>query len=51
MSYGGKDNMYDFLIIGAGISGAMIARDLSKFKCSVALVEKDNDVANEATRS
>ena len=41
--------MYDFLIIGAGISGAMIARDLSKFKCSVALVEKDNDVANEST--
>jgi glycerol-3-phosphate dehydrogenase len=49
MSYGGKDNMYDFLIIGAGISGAMIARDLSKFKCSVALVDKDNDVANEST--
>jgi len=41
--------MYDFLVIGAGISGALIARDLSKYQCSVAILEKDNDVANGVT--
>ncbi|MHC1734857.1 MAG: NAD(P)/FAD-dependent oxidoreductase [Erysipelotrichaceae bacterium] len=41
--------MYDFLIIGAGITGSLIARDLSHYQCRVAVLEKDNDVANEAT--
>ena len=38
--------MYDVLIIGAGVTGAMIARKLSRFDLSIALLEKENDVGN-----
>ncbi len=41
--------MYDFIIIGAGITGASIARELSKYKVSVLVLEKENDAANHAT--
>jgi len=35
----------DVLIIGGGVIGCAIARELSKFKLSVMLVEKEHDVA------
>ena len=38
--------MYDVLIIGAGVTGAMIARNLAKYQLSVALLDKENDVGN-----
>ncbi len=38
--------MYDIIIIGAGVSGAMIARRLSRYNLSIALLEKENDVGN-----
>ena len=41
--------MYDVIIIGAGVIGGMIARELSKYKVSTALLEKENDVARGAT--
>ena len=41
--------IYDFLIIGAGISGAAIARELSKYDVKIALLDKENDVASHAT--
>lgn len=41
--------MYDVLIIGAGVVGGMIARELSKFRLSVAVLEKENDAARGAT--
>ena len=37
---------YDVLIIGAGVTGAMIARNLSKYDLKVALLDKENDVGN-----
>ncbi len=37
--------MYDVLIIGAGVIGGLIARELSRFRLSVALLEKESDVA------
>ncbi len=40
---------YDFFIIGSGISGAMIARELSKYNVKTILLEKENDAANHAT--
>jgi glycerol-3-phosphate dehydrogenase len=43
--------MYDFTIIGAGIIGSMIARELSKFDLKVCVLEKENDVANVQTRA
>ena len=36
---------YDVAIIGAGVIGGMIARELSKYELSVVLLEKENDVA------
>lgn len=38
--------MYDVLIIGAGVVGAMVARKLSRYNLSVAILEKENDVGN-----
>ncbi|MGL4946396.1 MAG: NAD(P)/FAD-dependent oxidoreductase, partial [Cetobacterium sp.] len=43
--------MYDILIIGAGIVGTGIARELSKYKLKVAVVERDTDVSNETTKA
>ena len=37
---------FDVLIIGAGVTGAMIARNLSKYDVKVALLDKENDVGN-----
>ncbi len=41
--------MFDYIIIGAGIIGSMVARELSKYECKVLVVEKENDVANVQT--
>lgn len=41
--------MYDCIIIGAGIIGATMARELSKYDIKVLVVEKEYDVAMEAT--
>ncbi len=41
--------MYDVIIIGAGISGATIARELSKYNLETIILEKEFDVAMEAT--
>jgi len=39
----------DVLIIGGGIIGCAIARELSRYKLSVLLVEKEHDVAMQAS--
>jgi glycerol-3-phosphate dehydrogenase len=41
--------MYDVIIIGAGISGTTLARELSKYQLKVIVLEKEYDVATEAT--
>ena len=43
--------MYDVIIIGAGITGTLIARELSKYNLSVAVLEKCNDVGNGTTNA
>ncbi len=43
--------IYDVVIVGAGVIGGMLARELSKYKLSVALLEKENDVAMGASRA
>ncbi len=43
--------MYDIAIIGAGVTGAMTARELSKYNLRIALLEKCNDVAMGATKA
>ncbi len=37
--------MYDVLIVGAGVVGCSLARELSRWNLSIAVVEKENDVA------
>ena len=41
--------MYDVIIVGAGVVGGMVARELSRFNVSVLILEKENDVARGAT--
>lgn len=36
--------MYDIIIIGAGVSGAAIARELSRYKARICVLEKEEDV-------
>ncbi|MEA2087267.1 MAG: NAD(P)/FAD-dependent oxidoreductase [Candidatus Caldatribacteriota bacterium] len=38
------NNHYDVVIIGGGVVGCAIARELSKYKVSIALLEKEDDV-------
>jgi len=40
-----KDNHYDAVIIGGGVVGCAIARELSKYKLSIAVLEKEDDVS------
>ena len=40
---------YDIIIIGAGITGAMVARSLSRFDLQVLLIEKASDLCVGAT--
>ena len=42
---------FDVLIVGAGVIGGMLARELSKYNLKVCILEKENDVALGATRA
>ena len=42
--------IHDVLIIGAGVTGTMIARELSKYQLDVVILDKNND-AGDATSS
>ena len=43
--------MYDVVIIGAGVVGGMIARTLAQYQLRICIVEKENDVAEGATKA
>ena len=43
--------MYDVVIIGCGITGAAAAFELSKYQLKVAVLERENDVAQGATKA
>jgi glycerol-3-phosphate dehydrogenase len=43
--------MYDVAIIGAGVTGCAVARELSKYKLDVCVLEGENDVATGASRA
>ena len=48
--YMNKD-IYDVIVVGAGITGSFIARELSKYTLKVCVLEKCNDVGNGATNA
>ncbi len=43
--------MFDFAVIGAGVVGGMVARELTKYTDSVVILERGCDVALGATRA
>jgi glycerol-3-phosphate dehydrogenase len=43
--------MYDIAIIGAGVIGSAIARELSRYELSIAVIEKAEDVSTGATKA
>ena len=43
--------MFDAVIIGAGVVGGLIARELSSYELSVCIVERSSDVSMGATRA
>lgn len=45
-----KNKQYDFIIIGAGIAGAAISRELSRYKLKVAMIEKEIEVCFGQTK-
>lgn len=43
--------MYDIAIIGAGVIGTFIARELSRYELKTIIIEKDNDISNSTTKA
>jgi len=43
--------LYDVVIVGAGVSGAFVARELSKCDLKVCLLEKGHDVASGSSKA
>lgn len=43
--------MFEFAVIGAGVVGGMVARELTKFTSDVCILERKSDVALGATRA
>lgn len=43
--------MFDFAVIGAGVVGGLVARELTKYTDKVCIVEKGSDVSLGATRA
>ncbi|KIR03015.1 Glycerol-3-phosphate dehydrogenase [Lachnospiraceae bacterium TWA4] len=43
--------MYDIVIIGAGVSGSSIARELSRYNASICVLEKGEDVCSGTTKA
>lgn len=43
--------MYDVMIVGAGVVGCAIARELSKYQVKACVIEKDEDVCNGTSKA
>lgn len=46
-----KNYMFDVAIIGAGVSGCAVARELSKYKLNIAVLEKNEDVCTGTSKA
>lgn len=43
--------MYDVVVIGAGVIGCAISRELSKYKLNICVIEKNEDVADGTSKA
>ena len=43
--------MFEFAVIGAGVVGGLVAREISKYSDSICILERNSDVAMGATRA
>ena len=43
--------MYDVAIVGAGVTGSDIARELAKYKVNACVIERDEDVCNGTSKA
>lgn len=43
--------MFDVVVIGSGIMGAAVARELSRYNLEIVIIEKDNDVSCGTTKA
>lgn len=43
--------MYDMIIIGAGVSGCAVARELSRYKLKICVVDKETDVGEGTSKA
>jgi glycerol-3-phosphate dehydrogenase len=43
--------MFDIAIIGSGVVGCAVARELSKYKLNICVIEKEIDVASETSKA
>ncbi|MEG2262608.1 MAG: FAD-dependent oxidoreductase [Raoultibacter sp.] len=44
-------NRYDVVVIGAGVAGACVARELARYRLRIAVLEAENDIACGSTRA
>lgn len=44
-------SMYDVAVVGAGIIGTFIARELSRYDLEIVLIDKETDIANGTTKA
>ena len=49
----GKQSMgtYDVVVIGGGVIGCAVARELSKYDCRVLVLEKEEDVCSGTSKA
>lgn len=45
------NNLYDFLIIGAGVIGCAAARELARYQGKILVIEKEDDVASGISKA
>ncbi|MBR0097677.1 MAG: FAD-dependent oxidoreductase, partial [Synergistaceae bacterium] len=45
------ENKFDVVIIGGGVIGASIARELSRFKINIAVIDKASELPSGASRA
>ena len=43
--------MYDIIVIGAGVVGTCVARELSKYQANVCVIDKADDVASGTSKA